>query len=315
MKDCILYKKINNRTKKELIEKLLKDFPPSITFDISKIKRKWIDIPYASLLPKEKLDIYLPDEKKEAYPVIVWLHGGAWIWGHRRDQQLKPIIEGIKMGYAVVSVGYSLSDDVEFPTSVYEVKSAIRWIRAHSDEYHLDPDKIILWGASAGAHLACLAGLSSRIGRLDELSFGNSAYSSEVQAVVDWCGPINLWTINSQNKENGYEGIFDKNDPDLVFNLYMGDDIRKMKQRVDMANPETYIAKNSPYVYIQHGMDDNQIPRQQSLGFADKLKRKSGEDRVKLALLEDVGHHGSPEFESREAVYRVFDFLGHVLNK
>jgi hypothetical protein len=122
-------------------------------------------------------------------------------------------------------------------------------------------------------------------------------------------------TINSQNKKNGFESIFDKNEPDLVFNLYMGENIRKIKHRVHMANPEAYISKDSPYIYIQHGMEDNQIPRQQSIEFAEKLKRKSNKDRIRLQLLEGVGHHGSPEFESRENIDHIFDFLDSVMAK
>lgn len=71
-------------------------FAQPALFDMSNIKRKWLDIPYANLSPAEKLDIYLPDEGDGPFPVIISIHGGAFMFGDKADEQLNPILKIIK---------------------------------------------------------------------------------------------------------------------------------------------------------------------------------------------------------------------------
>ena len=130
----------------------IQDEPPPANTD--HIKRKFLDIPYASLSPAQKLDIYLPDEGEGPFPVIVWIHGGAFMGCDKADLQVLPAIEGLKRGYAVVSINYRLSGEARFPAPVYDAKAAVRWIRANAQRYHFDPGRIAAWGSSAGAYLA-----------------------------------------------------------------------------------------------------------------------------------------------------------------
>ena len=125
--------------------------PPANT---DHIKRKFLDIPYASLSPAQKLDIYLPDDSAGPFPVIVSIHGGAFMGCDKADMQVLPMLEGLKRGYAVVAVNYRLSWEAIFPALVQDVKAAMRWIRAHAQRYLLDPNKIAAWGGSAGAYLS-----------------------------------------------------------------------------------------------------------------------------------------------------------------
>ena len=111
------------------------------------VKRKFLDLPYADLSPAQKLDIYLPDEGNGPFPVIMSIHGGAFMGCDKADMQVLPMLEGLKRGYAVVAVNYRLSWEAKFPALVHDVKAAVRWIRAHAQRYHLDPEKIAAWAA------------------------------------------------------------------------------------------------------------------------------------------------------------------------
>jgi acetyl esterase/lipase len=109
------------------------------------IKRKFLDIPYAYLSPAQKLDTYLPDEGNGPFPVIVSIHGGAFMGCDKADAQIMPMLEGLKRGYAVVAVNYRLSWEAKFPALVQDGKAAMRWIRINAKRHQFDPGKIAAW--------------------------------------------------------------------------------------------------------------------------------------------------------------------------
>jgi acetyl esterase/lipase len=148
------------------------------------------DIEYDRVGEKKLLlDLYLPEEKPDkALPVIVWIHGGAWLAG---DKKNCPAVGLATRGYAVASINYRLSQKAVFPAQIHDCKSAIRWVRANAAKYGMDADRIGVWGRSAGGHLVALLGTS---GEVDELEGegGNLEQSSRVQAVCDFFGPTNF---------------------------------------------------------------------------------------------------------------------------
>jgi acetyl esterase/lipase len=104
--------------------------PPMM--DVGHIRRKWLDITYANQSPTQKLDIYLPEEGEGLFPVIFYVHGGGWQMCDKRDVQISPILQGLERGYAVVSINYRLSGEAIFPAQIYDVKSALRFIKANA---------------------------------------------------------------------------------------------------------------------------------------------------------------------------------------
>jgi acetyl esterase/lipase len=271
------------------------------------IKRKWIGVPYAFKSPAEKLDIYLPEEGNGPFPVIMAVHGGAFLMGDKGDGQLIPMLEGLKRGYAVVSINYRLSGEALFPKNINDVKAAIRWIRAHSREYHFNPDKIVVWGGSAGGNLSALAGTSADVKELEDLSLGNANQSSRVQAVVDWFGPTNFLLMDEQLKATG-NGVPDHSEANSPESKVMGQKITDIPGKVQLANPETYITKDDPPFLIMHGTKDQLVPTQQSVLFAEKLEKALGKNKVTVYLLPGA-HHGGPEFNDPAIIKMVFDFL------
>ena len=100
-------------------------------------------------------------------------------------------------GFALASIDYRLTNEAPFPARINDCKAAVRWLRSNADKYHLDPDRIIAVGASAGGHLAALLGTTANDPRFEGTG-GPLGVSSEVQAVCDFSGPSDLLTIRSQ---------------------------------------------------------------------------------------------------------------------
>ena len=274
------------------------------------IKRKTLDIPYAYRSLAQKLDIYLPDKIAGPFPVIVSIHGGAFMGCDKSDMQVMPMLEGLKRGYVVIAVNYRLSWEAKFPALVQDVKAAIRWIRANASRYKLDPQRIAAWGGSAGAYLASMLGTSAGIPDLEDLSMGNPEHPCIVQAVVAWYGPTDFLIMDEQLAVNGLTPQEDQlhNGANSPESLLLGQKITEIPEIVKAANPETYIRQGTPPFFLQHGSKDCVVPVQQSINLAAKLSKTLAEDRVKLELIQDA-EHADPRFESPENVKKVLDFL------
>jgi len=216
------------------------------------IKRKWLDIAYAAVSPAQKLDIYLPDQGPGPFPVIVAIHGGAFRTGDKADGQLSPMLEGLKQGFAVVSLNYRLSGEAVFPAPIQDAKAAIRWLRAHAAEYKLEGAKIAVWGGSAGGYLAALAGVSGGVTEWDDPGLGNLEESSRVQAVVDWFGPVDFLKMDEHFRASR-KGRADHGEADSPESRYLGKKLADIPDLVRAANPETYITPDDPPFLIQHG--------------------------------------------------------------
>ena len=106
------------------------------------------------------LDLYLPVAPGERRPVLLQVHGGAWMVGHKSEQAQPLLHRMAESGWVGVSINYRLAPRAAFPAQIVDVKKAIAWVKAHIAEYGGDPDFIVITGGSAGGHLSLLAGLS-----------------------------------------------------------------------------------------------------------------------------------------------------------
>jgi acetyl esterase/lipase len=279
--------------------------------DVSNVKRKYLDIPYASISTSQKLDIFLPETGEGPFPVLVQIHGGGFEFGDKRDIHLKPFLEGIYKGYAVVSINYRLSGEAIFPAAVEDVKAAVRWMRANSAAYHFDSNRIAVCGGSAGGNLAAMIGVTGKTAIFDNPTLGNIEFSSEVQAVVDWFGPMDFLTMDDQLITNEF-GHGDHNEPNSPETRYLGSPIKEIPEKVKLANPATYIHPGIPPFFIQHGKDDFLVPYQQSENFAMEIRKKAPEAVVIFELLLNASH-GDPKFETTDNMEKVFSFINNYL--
>jgi acetyl esterase/lipase len=196
-----------------------------------------------------------------------------------------PALPFLRKGYAVASINYRLSQHAKFPAQIEDCKAAIRWLRAHAKMYHLDPDHIGVWGASAGGHLVALLGTSGDVKDLDGRD-GPTGQSSRVQAVVDWFGPTDVTRMGGAH-----------NRPDSPEGRLIGGPVQENKEKAERANPIAYVSKDDPPFLILHGDKDPTVPFNQSELLADAL-RKAGVD-VTLCPVKGAGH-GGREFASEE---------------
>jgi acetyl esterase/lipase len=275
--------------------------------NVDHIKRKWLDLPYADHSPTQALDIYLPDEGKGLFPVIMYIHGGAFSLGDKRSIEFLPYLKGLERGYAVVSVNYRLSGEAIFPAGLQDVKAAIRWVRANAAEYQLDGSRMAAWGSSSGGNLAAMVCLTGNVTTFDEPGLGNPAYPCSVQAAVDWFGPTDFLKMDEQLEENGF-GPADHNAAFSPESRYLGGKLADVPVKVEIANPMTYIHKHMPPLLIQHGRLDTVVPVQQSLMFADKLEKYVSPECFEVDILEGAGHSDAL-FITDENLERVFSFL------
>ena len=207
------------------------------------------------------------------------------------------ILKGLERGYAVVSVNYRLSGEAIFPAGLQDIKASIRWLRANSEKYHLDGNRIAACGGSSGGNYAAMVCLTANVTEFDDLSLGNSEFPCNVQAAVDWFGPTDFLKMDEQLAENGF-GPGDHGEADSPELRYLGAKLSDVPLKVVLANPMTYIHEHMPPLLIQHGRLDTLVPIQQSMMFVEKLKKYVSHDRFEFDIIEGAGH-GRPAVRDR----------------
>jgi acetyl esterase/lipase len=250
------------------------------------------------------LDIYLPTKANSPTPLIVFIHGGAW-WGGDKKEGKDAAVLLCRQGFAVASINYRLTQEAVFPAQVEDCKAAIRFLRAHAGEYNIDANKVGVWGVSAGGHLAALIGTSCGAKDL-EGTLGNEQTNSCVQAVCDWCGPSDLVSVAGQAGSRTKIDYEDSQGP--VAKLLGGLQTEKHDLAV-AASPITYIDKSDPPFLIVHGDIDDLVPYAQSEELAQKLD-KAGVPNKLITIA--GGGHG---FASEEQINHVASFFKETLIK
>jgi acetyl esterase/lipase len=234
-----------------------------------------------------KLDLYLPEKASTPAPLIVWIHGGGWSGGDKHDV---PILSMLANGFAVASVEYRLSGQAPFPAQIEDVKASIRWLRTHSKEYGLDPNRFGVIGHSAGGHLAALAGVTGK-----EFDAGdNLAASSAVQAVCVMSGPTNIVTM------------FDGADANRLRALtgLLGGSLPEKRDLAKAASPLTYVRAGAPPYLFVHGIDDPVVPVEQAKTMSRKLEDAGV--KSKLILLPETSHDIFPRHDQFVDQIRTF---------
>lgn len=242
------------------------------------------DLTYATVAERDLLlDLYLPPATDQKIPVVVWIHGGGWRQGDKGNAG--PARPMVGRGYAVVDVAYRLSGEARHPAQIQDCKAAVRWIRAHADEYGFDPDRIGAWGSSAGGHLAALLGTSGGVDAFETESHPN--FSSRVQAVVDWFGPTDLLLMNTHAVAGA---TMDHDAPGSPESLLLGGPLQDQAQRAAarQVSPITHVSPDDPPILIQHGDRDLLVSHKQSEIFHTALK-KAGVDST-LEIIKGGGH-------------------------
>jgi acetyl esterase/lipase len=239
----------------------------------------------------QSLDLYLPEQSSEKpLPLVVWIHGGGWRGGSKAGC---PAAGFVPQGYAAASVEYRFSQKAVFPAQIQDCQAAIRWLRANSKKYNIDPNHVGVWGASAGGHLVALLGTSGGKKAFPPIG-GNEDESDRVHAVCDWFGPTDFNSVMKQAADDKVvRNIFKFNTPADPYSGLIGVKLGEDKEKGDAVSPVHYVSKDTPPILIMHGTADALVPFAQSEEFVDALT-KAGVD-VTLQKMPGSGH-GGPAF-------------------
>mgnify|MGYP000320642903 CR=1 FL=1 len=247
-------------------------------------------------------------------PVVVYIHGGGWNHGTRKDG-LSAICSYVKKGYIGVSLDYRLTPEAPFPAQIQDVKLAIRYLRAHAQQYNIDPDRIGAWGSSAGSHLAALLGTSADLTANDQILLDNGnrvnvpdlegsggwqEYSDRIQAVIDFFGPADFTTAFANN----YSSV----------TALLGAKAFTIPDFARLAMPGTYASSDDPPFFIRHGDADATIPYTDSEVLKNQLL-SAGVPVVDYKILPGQGH-GFTGAAKDAAVAEAWAFMDqHVKNR
>jgi acetyl esterase/lipase len=222
-----------------------------------------------------KLDLAMPSDQGDTpRPAIVFIHGGGWRNGDKRKSNfLDPALEYAAKGYVTITVNYRLTSHAPFPACIEDVKNAVRWLRAHSDEYNVDPDRIGAHGNSAGAHLVSMLGLAKEDAGL-EGDGPHQDQSSLIQAVCPAATPTDF--LDWKNDQPIVPGYLGKSD----------DDFNKLARN---CSPLTHVSADAPPFLLVHGDADSTVPVEQS-DRLEKALKDAGATDITYLRFKGAGH-------------------------
>ncbi len=230
------------------------------------------------------MDIVRPVDAEMALPAVVFIHGGGMNEGDRRSN--RDAVEAVaRAGYVSVGIDYRLMHQGVFPAPLEDCKAALRHLRAHAPELGIDPEKIGVWGHSAGGHLAAMVGVTGPEGAFDP---EGEPVPSTVSCVADLSGPTDIARLMR----------------DMMRGMELPPDIQS---EMVNASPMTHTDDADPPVLIMHGDADEVIPVSHARDFHDALL--AARVVCEYVELEGAGH----DILNPEVIGRVLKFFENHL--
>jgi acetyl esterase/lipase len=273
------------------------DAPPALTqilvpFAMShRDVERIADISYGEHGRRNQLDIHRARKAGTGRPVLIQVHGGAWIVG-RKDQQGLPLMVHLALeGWVCVAINYRLSPRATFPDHIVDVKRAIAWVKKNIERYGGDPDFVVIAGGSAGGHLAALAALTP-----DDKSLqpGFEDADTSVQACVPFYGVFDFTDRNGMGR------------PDLrmiLERLIIKRSMKSAREVFERASPLYRISDKAPPFMVVHGVNDILAPVGEARHFVKELRAVSRAPVVYAEL--PVAQHAFEVFASVRAAHVI----------
>ena len=279
------------------------------------VLHQWHNLVYMDLdqqyPERHQLDIYLPNDGVGPFPVIVDVFGGGLYFGAKSSHKLEPALKLLQQGYAVISLNYSLIWQADFPQQIWEIKAAIRWLRAHAAEYQLDSKRFALMGESSGAHLALLAATTANTTDFDKRVFGSNGTESEaVSAIIAMYGPYEFNQFQDQFAASGVTPKYQETGQGISFEgqLFGGNAPRERLDLVRRYNPVNYFSEKTPPILAFVGTKDPVVPYQQTINMITAARAVLGEERADLIVVPG-GVHGPADYMTLENTMIKTSFL------
>lgn len=248
---------------------------------------------------RQRLDVYRPEGEPPipGYPVLLAIHGGGWQGGGKGEYG-RSLVRLVREGIALVAIDYQLArpGSPSWPENLDDVRGALEWVQTHSSEYQLNPDRVALIGASAGGHLALLAGYPPQTVTDWEDSRKPSGSGAKVKAVVDFYGPTDLVRLHETSKgaAGPVEGL-------------TGGPPESRPAMYREASPVRQIREGGPPVMILHGTEDYLVPIEQSMELARALEEAGVDHR--FVVVRGARHGFGLHAETRDFVLDLLEFL------
>ena len=226
-----------------------------------------------------RLDACVPDTKGP-HPAVILVHGGGWTGGDK-PEGVDPLFAPLsKAGFGWFSINYRLAPKHQYPASVDDVETAIRWVKKHAVEFDVDPNRLALLGESAGGHLVAMAVV-------------RATAETRVAAAVPFYAPVDL-EADTQRR-----GGLSLSLRALFGRTYEMNE--QVSQLLHEASPVNYVHQGLPSFLLVHGTADMSVPYSQSIQFQEKLKAAG----VSCDLITiDDGVHGMARWESNDPTYK-----------
>ena len=214
--------------------------------------------------PRQTLDLYIPEAKTESpRPVVLWIHGGAW----RKGSKDRPgrALKAAGLNCAIVSINYRLTLEKSWPVQIHDCKAALRWVKANAKKYHLDAERIVVWGGSAGGHLVAFLGTTQNHPDLDGKLGSHTEQSTSVKGVINFFGPTDFLVMNHQGSS------MDHNAASSPEGQLLGGEVSTLKARAKIASPFHQVSSDDAPILTVHGTKDPLVPYLQGKALDDKL--------------------------------------------
>ncbi len=241
-----------------------------------------------------QLNLARPKRAEGKLPVVLCIHGGGFRAG-TRDGYNALCLKFAQHGFVAATVTYRLAPKYQFPAAIYDVKSAVRWLRANAAKYHIDPARIGVTGSSAGGHLAQFLGVTAGVKQF-EGDGGNAKQSSSVACVVNQYGPSDF--TKSYGKSV---------DAAEVLPLWLGGNLETALHNHIISSPLNWVTPNAAPTLIEHGTDDKYVAYEQGIWMRDRLQACGVE--VELMTFEGAGHgfNGTNAINAEQAMFSFFE--------
>jgi acetyl esterase/lipase len=240
-----------------------------------------------------QLNLARPKAATGPLPVVLCIHGGGFRAGHR-DGNNALCLKLAQRGFVAATASYRLAPKYQFPAAVYDVKAAVRWLRANGGKYRIDPARIGVTGDSAGGHLAQFLGVTGGVKEF-EGDGGNADQSSRVACVVNRYGP------------SDFTKSYDKSvDAAEVLPLFLGGDLQRARQQHIRSSPLNWVTPDAAPTLILHGREDKYVAYEQGVWLRDRLQTCGVE--VELVTFDGAGH-GFKGADAEKAEQALFGFL------
>jgi len=263
------------------------------------------NLQYPSAYPDNLADIYIPNDTDGPLPIVLWIHGGAFVGGSKRDADLYATTLAAE-GFAVVCMDYRRAPEAQYPVPLIQTNEVYRWLNSISDTYSFDMNRLVLAGDSAGAHIAAqFAAIQSNAAYAGEMNFEQIVPLHTIKAVMFFCAPFDVAKIDKG--VNPFMDFFIAKAACAYFGT--NDWAEQFSYQATISNhvtsdfPPTFISDGNTMSFEDHGMELADVLRSKGVfteTFFTPIGSKKTTHEYQFIMNTDVG---------KESFRRVTDFL------